>query len=103
MNNYHARLQDEHADKQWRLILTSVEVSLELLQYLLCDKHEDSQSEKAHREQFVSLETFKMYYCEKESTAFRLLDDTTAKRKYTILYIRKRANVLGLCAGSWAK
>ena len=43
------RLQDEHADKQWLLILTSVEVSLELLQYLLCDKHEDSLSEKVHR------------------------------------------------------
>ena len=30
----------------WRLILTSVEVSLELLLYLLCEKHEGSLSEK---------------------------------------------------------
>ena len=30
-------------------ILTSVEVSLELLLYLLCEKHEGSLSEKAHR------------------------------------------------------
>ena len=42
-------LQDEHAYEQWCFILTSVEVSLELLLYLLCEKHEGSLSEKAHR------------------------------------------------------
>ena len=40
---------DEHADEQWRLILTSVEVSLELYYTYLCEKHEGSISEKAHR------------------------------------------------------
>ena len=34
-------------DEQWRFILTSVEVSLELL--ILCERHEGSLSEKAHR------------------------------------------------------
>ena len=37
-------------DEQWRFILTSVEVSLELLiLYILCERHEGSLSEKAHR------------------------------------------------------
>ena len=43
------RLQDVHADEQWRLILTSVEVSLELLLILIIEKHKGSLSEKAHR------------------------------------------------------
>ena len=42
----------KHADKQWRFFLTSVEVSVELLHnilYILCERHEGSLSEKAHR------------------------------------------------------
>ena len=40
------RNKNEHENEQWRFILTSVEVSLELL---VCEKHEGSLSEKAHR------------------------------------------------------
>ena len=47
--------KNDHAFKtymhgQWRFILTSVEVSLELLiLYISCERHEGSLSEKAHR------------------------------------------------------
>ena len=44
------RIYTRGRDEQWRFILTSVEVSLELLiLYILCERHEGSLSEKAHR------------------------------------------------------
>ena len=51
LNKKLPRIQDEHADEQWRFFLTSVEISLELLLilYILCERHEGSLSEKAHR------------------------------------------------------
>ena len=45
MRNKNVFKTNVHADEQWRLILTSVEVNL---LYLLCEKHERSLSEKAH-------------------------------------------------------